>query len=293
MSSGKIVALARSVCAGLLESLGVTSGGAYTPPSGGGIVKAIGMSGHPVITTTSTSVISCDCSIPTSLVGEGGDIVEKTVSGSLNTATLGVGGLATAKTNSTRYYIYMIYNSTTDLVGLIGLTISSRITPAASIDIFTQLPSGYDYYREIGEFYVDSLGDIVPFSRNGDYVTFDDYRQYPVYSAQAMTNAFVEFAFPSGLPARMERVKYTSQNNATGRVMQVWTNDPNGAGESFTATYTNSTSSSYDSMLQSISFWMTLKDTQQSSIFAQHHFSGVASSGSNHYLYISGYKWSV
>lgn len=195
--------------------------------------------------------------------------------------------IPTGLSPSTRYYVYLVTYEGAGCSVVVS-TESERLG-----DTFTGLTGAYTHYREIGEFYVNASGDVVEFSRNGDTVTFEDYLTYVVYSAQAMTNAFVEFAFPAGLPARIERAKFASQSSASGRAMQVWANNSDGSGETFTSTYSNNTSSSYDSSIQSVSFWLDLSSPQQDSIFAQHHFSGVASSPATHYLYLSGYKWSV
>jgi hypothetical protein len=76
------------------------------------------------------------------------------------------GGLDTGTVaNSTWYYVWAIYNPTTDAAGY--LLSASPTSPT--------MPSGYDYKVRIGEVVTNSSGSIRAFVQNGDKFSFLDF----------------------------------------------------------------------------------------------------------------------
>lgn len=129
-------------------------------------------------------------------IDDSGEIVERKNASGLFAPT----GLV----DSTKYYVYLCtHDSLTGAFPVVS-TESTRLG-----DDFTGLPSGYTHYREIGEFYVDSSGDIVQFARNGDRVIFEDYSDASntIVSASQLSTSWVNKALPAAMPARAEELK--------------------------------------------------------------------------------------
>lgn len=101
----------------------------------------------------------------------------------------GAGGLDTgSEASSTMYYIWIIYNSTTTAVA--GLLSESASDPT--------LPSGYDYYRLVGEIYNDSSSDFVPMARFNDRVHYRDHQQ--VLLNQTVPASWTQVTIPTQIP---------------------------------------------------------------------------------------------
>ena len=226
MSLAKIAGVAKSVCARLLDSLGITVNGAYTPPTGSLLSAVGGLAESLRVYSTSTTVVAVSFGRLLLRDSDGNTAIRENASGTINTASEGLGGLdhTGGALTSTRYYVYAIYNGTSN--ALIASRYSLRIGGISD----PSFPSGYDYYREVGEFYVDSSGDIVGFKRIGDTVTFNDYTDGTIMAAGNFTTTFVEYAYPACAPARAEKVQLTfrASYNSNFTFMTVVADDASG-----------------------------------------------------------------
>lgn len=92
-------------------------------------------------------------------------IMEWGVNLNIDITSSGVGGLdAGVEANNTWYYVYVIYNPTTNTYN--GLLSTSSTTPT--------LPAGYTKYRRVGSIRNDGSSDIIRFTQKNDMFYFYD-----------------------------------------------------------------------------------------------------------------------
>lgn len=262
-----------------------------TGPAGVSVLPTVIGSTKVGLVVESTSVTAIDINADLLMVGDGNGF--ELLSDVDLTATItasGLNGLDTgSEATSTKYYVYVIHNSTTDAVASLISTQSTRLGQSPT------LPGGYDYWREVGEFYNDSSGDIVGFQRIGDKVTFNDPTVNPMMSATSLTATFDDLPYPDKAPARASWCWFNirQHSGSAGRMNAVLADTAAGIRRSFLNAYTTSTANTYDGSENSASF-----DRAPSSpiltlavLWIRGHW--TFSSSATYNVYLAGYRWVV
>lgn len=284
---GKIAGVAKRVAADLLELLGVTVDGVYTPPSGGTANRGAThmLAEGLVLKTTSSSGGSL--SFKRLAVADENDNVLVYNGGSTGSWSKGTIG---ASSNSTKYYLYWLYNSSTVLTGLKASTVSVRNGGTYTI------PSGFTHYREIGELYVDSSGGIVAFKRVGDRVTFtEDVDETSMFSDDSLTATFVERSYPAAAPLRAEWVEFVlrQRSGTLGRMNMVVADNSSGDNQAFLTSYTTGTSNTYDGSDHSNKVGTVPSDSLLSAARAWVRGHWTFSSAAKYDMWLAAYVWRI
>lgn len=287
----------RSQVIKVTDALGITTNGAYSTPSAS-VPSVVGMeaTGLTVTCDSDTEIdISYDRLV---LINSSGALTTvESATGSIDVTTEGAGGLdysnGGSPVSSTRHYVYVIYNSNTDTKSAILSRYSDRVPGVSAVN----LPSGYDYWREVGECYVDSSGDLVHFKRTGDRVTFDDYADGVIFSSAQVAAAYTGFDYPSCAPARAEGVELAFRSSYTAGVNNVnvvYADDSSGNGATFQSGYAeNNAAKTLDGFRQSMTHNRRPADQgiDSNQIFFRWHGSGSSLFISD--LYLTGYTWGI
>lgn len=180
----------------------------FTPPTyykHGLVVK-----NNAVAPTTQVDIDATELVVQNSA---GATYILKSINVTIDATGVGADGLDGGTLGAaTLYYAFVIYDPTTDTIaGLLSVSASSPT-----------LPSGYSYYRLVGEIATAGGGaTFITTHRAGDEVWFGDPQQ--VYSNQTLTTTPVEYPLPTGVPlgAVALDIEMSRYDSAAGGTLQV------------------------------------------------------------------------
>jgi hypothetical protein len=140
-------------------------------------------------------------------------IVLNSISLSLNINGAGLNGLDTGiKTNSTKYFVWIIYNPTTLVVG--GLLSLSSVVPT--------LPSGFSYYELFSFARTNSSGDLLGARHRSDTYR---YKFWPTIAVGYSARAWLAVDVTSYVPVEMADVVFGSAATASRLQLAYVSND--------------------------------------------------------------------
>lgn len=204
---GKIAAVAKRVAVALLDTLGVTVNGVYTPPSGGGVPNYSYKNRLVITASTSQTNVTCEevtmreftrgvTTDPVTFASGARLFPALNKSAPTSSTDVETGGFVTSPGNSTMWRLFLI-GKIDGTVGLLASPFTASSYVEDDLPESQYIPSGYAYIREVGECYVDSSGDIVPYRRTGDVVELN--APSVVYSNTALTTVAAA-ALPAMVP---------------------------------------------------------------------------------------------
>lgn len=195
--------------------------------------------------------------------------------------------IPTGLSPSTRYYFYLMTYE--------GAGCSVRISTESERlgDAFTGLTGLYTHYREIGEFYVDSSGDVVEFKRIGDVVEFSEYTDHALFTGQNFSASYANVAYPAATPERADSLMLVSSSSygANQALRLLCADDNAGTNETVSETYMLSSWGAYKGNYLNLP--VRYRPTEADLSGGLWYRSTGVSSVNNHSIYLAGYEWSV
>lgn len=193
-------------------------------------------------------------------------------------------------TNSTHYYVYL----TTYDSGPITVVVSTDSVRKG--DSFTGLTGANTHFREVGEFYVDSGGNVIEFGRIQDQVRFNTPSDAQVFTGQTLKATVDTYSYPAAAPERAAWVEFElrQDSGSVGRMQAVLSNAVDGLVQrKFIGNYQTGSGTTYDGKLNDADGGMKPEqpDLTAANVYIRGHWTFTSSA--TYQLNLKAYTWEI